>query len=90
MTLRKIEPKSRKELHELDFDSKEKMFPTFSIENVHLPEAKDWEIGQEYHVLLKLKMTGFSNSKFQKNSDYDIIGIDPNAKGGSSHNSSHK
>ena len=57
-----------------------KVFPRFRIELIHLPEAKKWDIGKEYTVTLKLKMTGISISKFQNDSEFDIIGIDPNAK----------
>ena len=86
--MRKIEPKTRKDLREGPIDSsKEKVFPTFRIENIYLPESKDWDVGKEYTITLKLKMTGYSNSKFQKDSEYDIIGIDPKS---SKHNSDHK
>ena len=63
-----------------------KVFPTFRIELVHLPEAKKWEIGHEYTITLKLKQTGISISKFQNDAEFDIIGIDPK---GSDHNSDH-
>lgn len=62
----------------------DKQFPRFRMELVHLPEAREWKIGKEYQVLLKVKMTGLSISKFQNDSEFDIIGIDPNVKKGNS------
>lgn len=59
---------------------KRKIYPHFRIDNSHLPEAKKWDIGKEYTVTLKLKMTGISISRFQNESEFDIIGIDPNSK----------
>ena len=82
MSLRKIEPKTHEAMMEgpARSDKDKKIFPRFRIELVHLPEAKKWEIGKEYTVKLKLKMTGISISKFQNDSEFDIIGIDPKAK----------
>lgn len=60
-------------------DSK-KFYPRFRIELAHLPEAKKWEIGKEYTIGLKLKMTGISISRFQNDAEFDIIGIDSDAK----------
>ena len=78
MALRKIKPKSDSDMFgSATKQENKKIFPHFNIENIHLPEAKDWDVEKEYTIKLKLKMTGFSNSRFQKNSEYDIIGIDP-------------
>lgn len=57
-----------------------KFFPNFRIELVHLPEAKKWDIGKEYTIALKLKMTGVSISRYQNDASFDIIGIDPDYK----------
>ena len=60
--------------------------PSFRIELIHLPEAKKWEIGKEYKIALKLKMTGISISRYQNDAEFEIhaIGI------GSSHNEEEK
>jgi len=80
MTMRKVVAKTHKEMDGEPFKSEDKkFFPRFRIELIHLPEAKKWEIGKEYTVTLKLKMTGISISKFQNDSEFDIIGIDPKA-----------
>jgi len=54
------------------------IYPSFRIELIHLPEAKKWEIGKEYKITLKLKMTGISISRYQNDSEFEIhaIGID--------------
>jgi len=59
---------------------KKKRFPHLRLEHDFFPEAKKWEVGKEYHVTLKLKMTGISISRFQNDSEFDIIGADMNAK----------
>lgn len=58
------------------------MFPHFSIDTEHLPEAKDWEVGKVYDVVLRVKQTGISmhqhdGSKERGNADFDIVGIEP-------------
>lgn len=58
------------------------IYPNFRIELVHLPEAKKWEIGKEYTISLKLKMTGLSISRYQNDAEFEIhaIGIDEKPK----------
>ena len=86
MAMRKIKPRTREELHgpmEVGKESKEKIWPQFRIELVHLPEAKKWKIGEEYTITLKVKQVGLSISKFQNDAEFEIHGIDPHE---SSHN----
>lgn len=91
MALRKIKPQTGDRFGDVSPPTKNKeVFPRFRIELVHLPEAKKWDIGKEYHVLLKLKQTGISISRFQNDAEFDIIGIDPNPKHNSDHGSDHK
>lgn len=78
MAMRKIVIKNKdkkEEAVESAFSHSDR-FPRFRIDSKHLPEAKKWEVGKEYTVTLKLKMTGISISKFQNDSEYDVIGID--------------
>ncbi len=53
-----------------------KVFPKLRVEHQFIPETKKWEVGKEYTVKLKLKMTGLSISKFQNNSEFDIVEYD--------------
>jgi len=57
-----------------------KTFPRITMSHDFFPETKKWEVGKEYEVCLKLKMTGISISKYQNNSDFDIIGCDMEMK----------
>jgi len=79
--IRKIKPKSDSPMMDGPMkQEKRKIFPHFRIENTHLPEAKKWDIGKEYTIALKLKMTGIYLLRFQNDAEFDIIGIDPKAK----------
>lgn len=53
-----------------------KFYPHLRFEHEFFPEAKKWEVAKEYTVCLKLKMTGLSISKYQNNSEFDIIEAD--------------
>lgn len=62
----------------------DKFWPHVSIPMKVLPEAKDWKVGQEYVVTLKLRQTGMHMSKGSHgdhgSAEFDIIGIDPSGK----------
>ena len=83
MSLRKIQPKSDRLMMDGPAEkmADKKVYPRFRIELEHLPEAKKWDIGKEYTVTMKLKMTGISISRFQNDSEFDILAIDPGTKG---------
>lgn len=57
------------------------IYPYFSIDITELPEAKDWKIGEEYVVTLKLRQTGLNIYKNEhRKEDYgsasfEITGI---------------
>lgn len=78
MKMRKIQPKKYKMMSDSPAKVEhEPIYPRFRIELEHLPEAKKWEIGKEYEVHMKLKMTGISISKFQNDTEFEIkeIGV---------------
>ena len=54
-------------------DKKAKVYPRLCLKHEFIPEVKDWEVGKEYEITLKLKMTGLSISKFQNDSEFDIL-----------------
>lgn len=62
------------------------VFPTFYISIDHLPEAKEWPMGETYDVTLRLRMTGLNIRKHEgKDKDlgdanFEIVGIDPVGK----------
>lgn len=57
-----------------------KTYPRLRLEHKFFPEAKKWEVGKTYKVELELKMTGLSISKFQNDSEFDIVGFDDESK----------
>jgi hypothetical protein len=56
-------------------------YPYFSIELKHLPEAKDWKIGEKYTVMLELKQTGLNINSGKHgehgSAQFDVVGISP-------------
>ena len=32
--------------------------PSFTLREIDLPEVREWEVNQEYYLILKVKMTG--------------------------------
>lgn len=53
-----------------------KIYPRLRLEHQFFPETKKWEVGKEYKIELKVKMTGLSISKFQNDSEFDIVGFE--------------
>lgn len=52
-------------------------YPTIRLDLQHIPEAKDWKIGETYHVELELKMVGISQSRFDNSAEFEIHEIEP-------------
>ncbi len=82
--IRKIEPKSDAVDEDISVVKSKrepkKIYPRLRLEHSFFPEIKKWEVGKEYTVTLKLRMTGISISRFQNDSEFDIIGIDDKSK----------
>ena len=57
-----------------------KIYPKLTLAHEFFPEAKKWEVGKEYKVKMKLKMTGLSISKYQNDSEFEIIGFESGGK----------
>lgn len=84
--MRDIKPKKINRYSEPIMKSeKEKVrFPSVTLSLDVVPEAKDWEVEEEYTITLKLKMTGISMRKsmnsyddeWGNNATFDIIGVD--------------
>lgn len=45
------------------------VYPTVTLSHRDLPEAKDWKVGETYHVEMDIKMVG-TNQSDDKNNDY--------------------
>lgn len=50
-----------------------KVYPHIRLEHEFFPECKKFEVGKEYIIEMKVKMTGISISRFQNDSDFDIL-----------------
>ena len=59
---------------------KEKIYPKIRIHTDHLPEAKDWKVGESHEIHMKGKMVGLSQSKFQNEAEFEITHIEPKDK----------
>lgn len=81
--MRKIKPKTDKYMTSgpvgLKEGKSEPVYPRFRIDLEHLPEAKKWEVGKEYEIAMKVKMTGISISKFDNSAEFDIKEIESEA-----------
>lgn len=53
-----------------------KIYPRIVMQHEFFPETKNWKVGKEYEVKLKLKMTGLSIARFQNDSEFEIHGIE--------------
>lgn len=80
--MHKIQPKIDEMMESMPSTGKlkksepKKSYPNLQLSHEFFPEAKKWEVGKEYTVCLKLKMTGLSISKYQNNSEFDLIEAD--------------
>ena len=78
--MRQIKPKNNNTLSE----EREPDYPKFSISLDYLPEAKEWKIGKEYKVTLKLEMTeitiGNAYRDDKGNVRFDVKGVEVNKK----------
>ena len=75
--MRIIKPKKPSEISEV---SARANYPNFGIDLQYLPEAKKWQIGKDYTIILKTKMTGLNidegiNGEYGRVS-FDIRGIE--------------
>ncbi len=72
--MREIKPKEikRYELSRADMSKPQKKWPSISVDLYALPEAKNWDVDEEYTVTFKLKMTGINMRKSNNPNDYDM------------------
>ncbi len=54
----------------------EKIYPHLRLEHQFFPEVKKCEVGKKCKVILELKTTGLSISKFQNDTEFDIVGFE--------------
>lgn len=78
--MRKVEPEAFGPIAEMSEGKPRKHFPEFHINLKHLPEAKKWEIGEKYQVVLNLQMSSIDqrnekDGRGEGHVGFDIIGI---------------
>ena len=71
--LRKIKPISYKE--EMPMDENKERYPHLNLSLTDLPEAKKWEIGETYEVVLHLKQTSLNARGDKGDVGFDIVKI---------------
>ena len=80
-------PKKEKTLRE-DIAPSEFYLPNVSFNAKELPEIKNWEVGKEYTMTIKVKMISYSEDRSIRSletgktneeirSRFDIIGVEP-------------
>lgn len=52
------------------------MYPHFSIDLEHLPEAKNWKIGKTYSIELQIKQTSMDMHKDKMGKEMGMVGFD--------------
>lgn len=71
--MKKIKPDIQKiKSLETAGSEEKKRYPEFSIGLKHLPEAKDWKVGNKYKVTLELEQTGLSIKEKKDADEFDI------------------
>jgi hypothetical protein len=80
--MRKVKPKSTDEEYGplRTKGANEKIYPKIRIHTDHLPEAKDWKVGESHELHLRGKMVGLSQSKFQNEAEFEVTHLEPHDK----------
>lgn len=50
----------------------EPRYPSFRLDLEHIPEAKNWKLGEDYEIEMKVKLVGLSQSKFDNGAEFEI------------------
>lgn len=61
-------------------------YPTIRIPLDCIPEAKDWEIGEDYEVDMVLRMVGLTNTKHEQIAEFEIREVGPEDDEGENEN----
>jgi len=80
--MRKIEPK---QYGPMEVERAREEYPTLHLDLKHIPEAKDWKIGEKYQITLDIQMASLDiRNEKQGNGEgyagFDITGIGINEK----------
>lgn len=81
--MKKIKPKTADGPIASTKEAREKpVYPTIRIDHDHLPEAKDWKVGDKKRLHMEVKMVGNSQSRYQNEGEYELhrLGADEAAE----------
>lgn len=71
-----------KTLHPMPMSEPYVYLPSFSLEKRDLPEIEEWEVGEEYVLTIKVRMTtrneqkSLMNNREYNSASFDIIGAE--------------
>jgi len=79
--MRKIEIKKIKKEMLPDIAEYAERYPHFGIDMKHLPEAKEWKVGETYYIALQIRQTGIEMRKMEGGEEmghasFEITGIE--------------
>lgn len=78
--MRKIKPKTldykTPSVAGLKSEKSQPIYPTFRLDLQHIPEAKDWKVGETYNVEMTVKMVGISQSRYDNSAEFEIHEIE--------------
>lgn len=75
MNLRKVKPTDYSERYGLEKPDT-KSYPTINLSLKDFPTAKDWDVGEEYVITMKVRQSAISQNKGGKgNVTFEILGI---------------
>lgn len=82
--MKMLKPPSRKKKSEKESISSYEPYddrPRLSFKETELPAIKDWSVGKEYELKIKVKMTGssemdYSDDKGKIRGDFKITGVE--------------
>lgn len=67
--LNKVIPETQKSFKEM---SKEKIYPTFQLDDEDLPDLKDWKVGEKYTLIMEVEQTSMrQGSEWQGDNSKD-------------------
>lgn len=83
MAIKRLPPPRKKTESEVKASYSEPAYdnrPRLSITETELPAVKDWSVGKEYDLHVKVKMTGSSVSEYGDNkgkitTDFRVVGV---------------
>ena len=74
--MRKITPKKTKDMIGPSKMDEKPSYPSFRMELEHLPEAKEYNVGDTCMIKMMAKIVGKSQSRFQNDVEFEVHGIE--------------